>query len=164
MELIPLDDHDVPLVEIWLNKEHVKRWYEIPRLGITIDDWMLEIYERNRKFKWLTYLIALWQGQPIGLCQYYKSVDSDENFGSLPLEGSFGIDYLIGDETYLGKGLGKRMVRSLVDKIFSFPDAQRVTANIDKDNRVSQKTLLSCGFSLVDAERCRYFIQKLQNH
>ena len=67
MELIPPDGHNVPLVESWFNKEHVKRWYEIPRLGITIDDGMFEINVRNRKFKWLMYLIALWQGHSIGL-------------------------------------------------------------------------------------------------
>lgn len=52
------------------------------------------------------------------------------------------------------------MVTLLLDKIFSFSDAQRVTADIDKDNISSQKTLLSCGFKLLDTGRSRYiFIQ-----
>lgn len=40
LELRMLEDGNLPLVEGWLNKKHVKRWYEIPRLNITIDDWM----------------------------------------------------------------------------------------------------------------------------
>lgn len=160
LELRLLCDHDVSLVEIWLNKEHVKKWYEIPHMGITIDDWLSEINERNGEFKWLTYLIAMWDGSPIGLCQYYKCVDSDEDFGTLPLTGSYGIDYLIGEEAYLGKGLGKEMVALLVKRIFSFPDTQRVTADIDEENLASAKTLLSCGFSLFDAENSRYVLQK----
>lgn len=156
LELRLLDDNDVSLVEVWLNKEHVKRWYEIPHLGVSIDDWVHELKERNGEFQWLTYLIALWQNRPIGLCQYYKCLDSDEDFGSLPLTGSYGIDYLIGEESYLGKGLGKGMISLLVDKIFSFPDAQRVTADIDNDNEASKKSLLSCGFTLLDAEGSRY--------
>ena len=160
LELRLLNDNDVSLVEVWLNKEHVKKWYEIPHLGIAIGDWMSEIKERNGKFQWLTYLIALWQGRPIGLCQYYKCVDSDEDFGTLPLTGSYGIDYLIGEESHLGKGLGKGIITLLVNKIFSFPDAQRVTADIDKDNKASEKALLSCGFTLLDVEHSRYVIQK----
>lgn len=39
LELRLFNDSDMPLVKVWLNKEHVKRWYEIPRMGITIDDW-----------------------------------------------------------------------------------------------------------------------------
>lgn len=164
LELRLLDDHDISLVEAWLNKEHVKRWYEIPHLGITIDDWMSEIKGRNGEYQWLTYYIALWQGHPIGLCQYYKCVDSDEDFGTLPLTGSYGIDYLIGEESYLGKGLGKGIITLLVDKIFSFPDAQRVTADIDENNKASEKALLSCGFALFDAERSRYVIQKANEY
>lgn len=161
LELRLLGDSDIPLVERGLNKEHVKRWYEIPHLGVTIDDWMTEIKERNGQYQWLTHLIVLWQECPIGLCQYYKCVDScDEDFGTLTLTGSYGIDYLIGEEDYIGKCLGKRMISLLVNKIFSFQDAQIVTADIDKDNKASERVLLSSGFKLLDAESSRYILQK----
>ena len=162
LELRVLEDSDISLIERWMNKEHVKRWYEIPDLGVTINDWMFEIKERNGQFQWLTHFIVLWQGCPIGLCQYYKCADSDEDFGILPLTGSYGIDYFIGEEAYIGKGLGKSMIAALVDKIFSLQDAQIVTADIDKDNKASEKTLLSCGFKLLDSKRSRYIIQKVK--
>ena len=161
LELRLLNDSDIPLIEIWLNEEHVKRWYEIPHLGITINDWISELKEHKGEFKWITYLIVLWQDRPIGLCLYYKCVDSsDEDFGTLPLTGSYGIDYLIGEKSYLGKGLGKGIITLLVDKIFSLQDAQRVTADIDKNNKASEKTLLSCGFKLMDTASSRYVIYK----
>lgn len=161
LELRLLNDNDIPLIEIWLNKDHVKRWYEIPHLGITIDDWLYEIKEYKGEFQWITYLIAMWKNRPIGLCLYYKCVDSsDEAFGTLPLIGSYGIDYLIGEETYLGKGLGKEIITLLVNKIFSLQDAQRVTADIGKNNKASEKTLLSCGFKLLDIDSSRYIIYK----
>lgn len=160
LELRLLNDGDVSSVKVWLHKEHVRRWYEIPHMGITIDDWMHEIDERNREYHWITYLIAMWQGRPIGLCQYYKCVDSDEDFGTLPLTGSYGIDYLIGEEVHLGKGRGKGIISLLAEKIFSFPDARRITADIDKNNKASENALLSCGFTLYDAECSRYVIQK----
>ena len=161
LELRLLNDSDIPLIEIWLNKEHVRRWYEIPELGITINDWISELKEYKGEFQWITYLIVLWQDHPIGLCLYYKCVDSsDEDFGTLPLTGSYGIDYLIGEESYLGKGLGKGIITLLVDKIFSLQDAQRVTADIDKNNKASEKTLLSCGFKLLDTGSSRYVIYK----
>ena len=161
LELRLLNDSDIPLIEIWLNKEHVRRWYEIPELGITINDWISELKEYKGEFQWITYLIVLWQDRPIGLCLYYKCVDSsDEDFGTLPLTGSYGIDYLIGEESYLGKGLGKGIITLLVDKIFSLQDAQRVTADIDKNNKASEKTLLSCGFKLLDTGSSRYVIYK----
>lgn len=160
LELRLLNDHDISLVEKWLHNEHVKRWYEIPRLGVTLDDWMSEIKNRNNEFKWLTHLIVMWQGKPIGLCQYYKCEDSDEYFGNLPIEGTYGIDYLIGEEDCLGKGVGKKMIIELINKIFSFPDSLRITADIDKNNKASEGVLLSCGFVLFDTIQSRYVIHK----
>lgn len=161
LELRLLKDDDLSLVQDWLNREHVKRWYEIPHLGVSIEDWIHELKERNGEFKWLTHLIVLWQGRPIGFCQYYKCEDSkEEEFTAMPIEGSYGIDYLIGEEAYLGKGLGTKMIASLVDRLFSYPDAQRITADIDRENKASERTLLSCGFELFDSEACRYILYK----
>lgn len=161
LELRALCDDDISLVETWLNKEHVKEWYEIPHMGVTIADWVHEIRERGGAFRWITHLIALYDGTPIGFCQYYKCKDSaDEDFGTLSIRGSYGIDYLIGEESYLGKGLGKGIVTSLVDMIFSFQDAKRVTADIDNNNKASRKTLFSCGFTLLDAEGSRYVLHR----
>lgn len=159
IELRLLNDDDISLVEAWLNREHVRKWYEIPHLGVSINDWVYELKERNGEFKWLTHLIVLWQGSPIGLCQYYKCEDSrDEDFGTLPIKGSYGIDYLIGEESCLGKGLGKEMITSLVNVVLSLPDAKRVTADIDKKNKASERTLLSCGFELLDIRGSRYVL------
>ncbi len=98
LELRKLEDKDITLVERWLNTPHVKRWYEIPHLGVSIDDWMTERKERHEEYKWLTHLIVVWQGCPIGMCQYYKCADSlEEDFGTLLLKGAYGIDYLIGE-------------------------------------------------------------------
>jgi RimJ/RimL family protein N-acetyltransferase len=161
LELRPLNDNDISLIAVWLNKEHVKKWYEIPHMGVTIADWLHEIMEHNGDFRWITYFIAMYNGSPIGLCQYYKCADStDEDFGTLTIEGSYGIDYLIGEEAYLGKGLGKGIITLLIDRIFSFPYAERVTADIDKDNKASAGALLSCGFELLDEESCRYVLCK----
>lgn len=157
IELRLLNDDDISLVETWLNREHVRKWYEIPHLGVSINDWVYELKERNGEFKWLTHLIVLWQGSPIGLCQYYKCEDSrDEDFGTLPIKGSYGIDYLIGEESCLGKGLGEEMITSLVNEVLSLPDAKRVTADIDKKNKASERALLSCGFELLDIGGSRY--------
>ena len=150
-----LEDSHLPLVESWLNKDHVKRWYDIPG-ECSIEDWIAEIKDRNGEFQFLTHLIALHEGNPIGFCQYYKCVDSDEDWGPLPLEGSYCIDYLIGEESYIGKGFGKGLINQLVNEIFLKPEAVRVAADIDEENIASEKALLASGFVLFDVQRNRY--------
>ncbi|MEO2190051.1 GNAT family N-acetyltransferase [[Clostridium] innocuum] len=60
----------------------------------------------------------------------------------------------------IGKGLGKDMLKLLVKRIFSFPDAYRITADIDRENHASEKTLLSCGFTLQNPVKSRYILLK----
>ncbi|MCC8167457.1 MAG: acetyltransferase, partial [Planctomycetes bacterium] len=72
--------------------------------------------------------------------------------------------YLVGEESLLRKGHGKRMIAVLVEKIFSLTDAQRVTASIDDRNTASKRALLANGFFLFDAERSRYVLDKTRRN
>ena len=85
LQLREFTESDLALAEAWLHKAHVRKWYEIPQLGVTLADWMMEYKERNGKYQWITHLIVMWQEKPIGLCQYYKATDSEEDFGTLLL-------------------------------------------------------------------------------
>lgn len=157
LELRPLCGADIPLVEEWLNKEHVKRWYEIPEMGVTIADWSAEIRAYKGEYRWITYLIVLLSGQPVGLCLYYKCTDSvGEDFGSLPLEGAYSIDYMIGEQSCIGKGMGKEMINLLIEKIASLPDAVLVTADADRENRASVGVLTACGFETLEPQKGQF--------
>ena len=52
------EDNDLQLFETWLNKEYIKKWFEVPDI-CTIDDWLHEVKNRNDEFKWIKYFIAL---------------------------------------------------------------------------------------------------------
>lgn len=57
---------------------------------------------------------------PIGFCKYYDCYDARglEYWFTVNTPGdTFSIDYLIGDEAYLGKGYGKAIVALLSNAI-----------------------------------------------
>jgi len=154
-----LNDNDVQLVESWLNKEYIKKWFEVPGL-CSIDDWLSEINGRNDRFKFLTHLIVLWGENPIGFCVYYKCADAGEDwYGDTPLSGTYSIDYLIGEEEYLGKGIGKSIIALLIKEIFSLTDSERIIVQPDEENRASCNSLLSNNFSF-DTKNNVYLITK----
>ena len=156
LALKKLEDCDILLVDRWLQQAHIKKWYDIPG-ECTVDDWLDEIKARKDAFAFLNHFIVLNTDKPIGFCQYYKCADSpEEDWGALPLEGAYCIDYFIGEVGYLGKGFGTKTIQTLVDTIFSLADARCVVADVDKDNIASARALLSAGFKMYDAERFRY--------
>lgn len=136
-----LHDEDIPLLKAWLHKEHVSKWYENP------DSWLAEVDGRFDTYSFINHFIALYDGNPIGFCQYYTCADANEDwYGEISPVGSYSIDYLIGEENYLGKGFGKAIVDLLVKTVFSLNEAQRIIVLPEMENTASCNTLLANGF------------------
>jgi Acetyltransferases, including N-acetylases of ribosomal proteins len=150
LKIRAFEDDDLQLLNKWLNKKYIKKWFEVPDI-CTIDDWLHEVKNRNGEFNWLSYFIVQSDDCPVGFCTYYKCVDAKEDwYDNISLDGVYSIDYLIGEEEYLGKGIGKKMIAKLVEMIFEHEDAKRIIVQPDKNNRASSSVLLSNGFIFED--------------
>lgn len=137
-----LCNEDVALFEKWLYIPHVEKWYHEPL------DWIDEVQKRNDEFSFLHHFIAEVEGKPIGFCQYYEYRHSGEDWhGNTDTNGTYSIDYLIGDPKYLGKGLGKGIIQILIEKIKLQNNAKRIIVQPEQENKASCNTLLSCGFT-----------------
>lgn len=95
-----LSNCDMPIIKQWLHTERIKKWYGEP------EEWIQEIANVDGTFDWIDKYIALYENQPIGFCQSYDCSMSPKGFewDNEP-SGTYGIDYMIGDEAFLGKAL-----------------------------------------------------------
>ncbi|MDT2687614.1 GNAT family N-acetyltransferase [Enterococcus gallinarum] len=144
LTLRPLTN-EIELVDRWLRKEYIKKW-----LG-SAEDWLTEIRNETGEFDYIHHFIVLLDDKPIGFCQYYAC---EKTIKGYPWEhepvGTFGIDYFIGEETYLKKGFGNRLIKSLVNHILSHEQAGRIIADPVPENQVSIAVLEKNGFKLDD--------------
>lgn len=153
IRLRPLAESDLPLLERWLHAPHVARWYENPQ------DWLTEVRGRNGAFRFLRHFIVLADNTPVGFAQYYPYEASGETWqGSLPVRGTYSIDYLIGEPDFLGRGCGRETVRRLVERIAAEPDARRVIVYPEEENAASRRTLRSAGFGF-DADNGVFLLE-----
>ena len=137
----PLADKDIELVRHWLCQEHIRPWYDAP------EEWLREIRGREGEFFFIHHLIVCEKGRSIGFCQYYRCQESGEpEYRTFWRMKSHSIDYLIGERDYLGRGLGKALVSSLVHLVFSQTDAGVIVVQPERDNDASRATLIACGF------------------
>ena len=142
LQLRPLCNEDIAFFEQWLSMPHVAQWYHDPL------DWLDEVKKRNDEFSFLHHFMVELEGLPIGFCQYYEYRHSGEDWhGDTDQNGTYSIDYLIGDPKCLGKGFGREMVRLLIEKIKLHGNAKRIIVQPEQENKASCGTLLSCGFS-----------------
>jgi hypothetical protein len=60
LRLKPVEDSDIGLLENWLNKDYILKWYH------DADDWLKEIKERNGEFSFLHHFIVVKNDKLIG--------------------------------------------------------------------------------------------------
>lgn len=138
-------DSDISLIKEWLNKDYIHRWFKHPA------NWIGEIEKRKSEFSWINHFIAAVNGNPIGFCQYYPCKNSDEDCWGEYSKCAFSIDYLIGEEKFLNKGYGKKIVEFLEKKIFSIEGARFIAVMPDKENTNSSRLLSACGYKYLQA-------------
>lgn len=135
-------DSDIKLFKIWLYTPHVEKWYENPL------SWIDEIEKRNKEYSWIHHFIVECEGKPIGFCQYYEYCNSEETWhGNTEIDGTYSIDYLIGDTNYIRKGLSKEIISSLISKIKLCDNAKLIIVQPESDNSASCRALLSSKFN-----------------
>lgn len=158
LTLRAFSDGDVPLFTKWLHADHAACWYS-PAEG-----WLEEVAQRMDKYRWITHFIAVYDGIDIGFCQYYPYEKGGENWhGTIDTRGTYSIDYLLGEPAYLKQGLGAAMVQSLMDKVFSLPDAKQIIVQPESENVASCNTLLSAGFTY-DSKNSLYVFERTESY
>ncbi len=143
LTLRPVSDKDLPLLRTWLNKDYILKWYE------DIEAWLYEIENRNEEFSWIHHFIVMGEEAPIGFCQYYDCYDANamEEWYSVTQKGStFSIDYLIGEENYLGMGYGKAIVRLVTEAVEQTAQSSTIIVQPESDNIPSNRALIANGY------------------
>ena len=155
LKLKRITDEDVKLIESWLRKDYIIKWFS------DADEWLHEVKNRDGEFSFISHFIVMNKERTIGFCQYYKCVDAKEEwYGDTVIDGAYSMDYLIGEEEFIGKGLGKEIIRLLNDEIFSLPDSKMIILKPEEDNKPSCNALLANGF-LFNSEYRFYFKRKI---
>ncbi len=147
----PFQDKDVALFTSWLHKDYIMKWYRDP------GDWVTEINGRHDEYAWIHHFMVMDCETPIGFCQYYDCYDAKdlEDWYTVTKRGTYSIDYLIGNEEYLGKGYGKEIIRALTGHIKDTEDAREIVVQPDEDNDASTGVLLANGY-VYDKQRKYY--------
>lgn len=80
-------------------------------------------------------------------CQYYDCFDAQEEWYSVNQPNEvFSIDYLIGEEEFLRKGSGEKIVALLIDKIYIPHSKATLVVQSENNNIASCKALMANGF------------------
>ena len=144
----PLERVDLPLLARWLAEPLVSRWWaHDPSPEAVLADFgpVLEGSDPTE------VELACAGDRPFGLLQRYTFADNPEYVAELapvhPVpEGALSIDYLIGEPSARGRGLGAAMIAAAVARGFAdHPEASDVLVPVALGNRSSWRALRRAG-------------------
>lgn len=124
----------------WMQEKHVGPYFREE------DGWLAEIAQNLEKDDWVFHFIVEKDGCPVGFAQYYDVSKAPEGVWSASPAGSAGIDYMVGEPSLTGMGIGTAIVELLVGKVTETAAYRNVIADPDEGNTASVRVLEKNGF------------------
>jgi RimJ/RimL family protein N-acetyltransferase len=142
----PLAEPDLRLLYEWLQREHVKRWWNDRETFAEVVEHYLPSIEGRDPTN--LYLIVD-DDEPAGFIQTYAVAGYPEYRDLVGVEdGVAGVDLFIAQEERTGRGLGSEALRLFVEEIvFSEPGTHACIADPDAENVASLRAFEKAGFA-----------------
>lgn len=131
-----LSSNDFLKLYEWCKQEFVYEWFEQRILSY---DEIVNKYERKLKEGKQDLYIILYDDKDIGLVQIYKYNDN-----------TYEYDLFIGEEEYLNKGIGTKVVNKVNSIIYDKYKVDSIILRPFKRNIRAIKCYLKCGFKTID--------------
>lgn len=138
---------DLAQVARWLDEPHVARWWRDPS---DIDS-VTATYGPCITGEDPTEVFVIEvDGEPVGLIQRYRHDHYPEWDSTVGIADAAGIDYLVGDTSLVGKGVGTAAIATFAaDTLARYPDIECVVAAPQQANVASWRALEKAGFRRV---------------
>ena len=139
----PLEQSHLDLLCKWMNKPHVKEWWNDGLTCLQIK----EKYQRRVGGATILPFIVYLDKRPIGFIQYYFADKVDDVPWIHEREGVVGIDQFIGEEDLINQGLGTQMIKGFIEKLAVKASIKKIITEVDPRNLRAQRCYEKVGFS-----------------
>ncbi len=138
---------DLPMVTRWRQSDHVHRWW-VSDGEPTMESITLAYGPGIDGMTPTRMWVAEVNGRSVGMVQDYLIANYPDYAVLAPTIDAVGLDYLVGDPHWLGRGIGTRMLWAwLVRMRRRFPEATACFAAPDHRNEASLRVLDKVGFT-----------------
>lgn len=135
---------DLPLLHEWLSRPHVAEWWAPTPAWNEMADEFVPFMDAGGRFRGY---IALEGAREIGYIQSYVVKGVGDGWWEDEQDpGARGIDQFLAHAEQLGRGLGTRMVRTFVARLFDDPAVSHVQTDPDPRNARAIRCYEKAGF------------------
>jgi RimJ/RimL family protein N-acetyltransferase len=143
----PLCRDDLAMLHEWLQRPHVKKWWNEPSsLAQFQHDYLLPGLDESSTRAY----IAILEGSPIGFIQSYVVKTSADGWWENETDpGARGIDQFLANADQLGQGIGSSLIRAFIEQLFKDPSVTTVQTDPSPGNERAIRCYRRAGFVAV---------------
>ena len=142
-----MTEHDLAMLYEWLNRSHIVEWWGGEEARPTLADVQEQYLPSVLAQESVTPYIAMLNGEPIGYAQSYVALGSGDGWWEEETDpGVRGIDQSLANASQLGKGLGTKLVRALVELLFNDPEVTKIQTDPSPSNLRAIRCYEKAGF------------------
>ena len=146
LDFRPLTEADCDLIAGWRAADHIVRWFGPSGSHADVVACYLDYVSGTAGRR--GYLVLL-DGSPLGFVESYRIDEQPRYFANLGVTepGAVGMDFFIGLQEHIGKGLGTEIIRRFIaEELFSSGEATACYAAPEVSNLRSIKAFERAGF------------------
>lgn len=142
-----LQEKDKELLVKWLTNSLVLQYYEGRDNPHHLDQVEGKFYRRKDE---ATRCIVAYKGITIGYAQYYKvNPETSDITDYFEKENVYGMDQFIGETNYWNKGIGEKLVTSMVTFLLTEKHANTIIMDPQMTNERAIRCYEKCGFKKI---------------
>lgn len=142
-----MTEHDLAMLYEWLNRSHIVEWWGGEEARPTLADVQEQYLPSVLAQESVTPYIAMLNGEPIGYAQSYVALGGGDGWWEEETDpGVRGIDQSLANASQLGKGLGTKLVRALVELLFNDPEVTKIQTDPSPSNLRAIRCYEKAGF------------------
>ncbi len=143
----PLTQQHLPMLREWLLRPHVAQWWgDAESIAELHSDYILAAGEPNATRAYIAKLGA----EPIGFIQSYVVMGSGGGWWEDETDpGARGIDQFLCEARQLNQGIGRRMIRAFVSRLFGDAGVSVIQTDPDPTNLRAVRCYAAAGFRAV---------------
>jgi GrpB-like predicted nucleotidyltransferase (UPF0157 family)/RimJ/RimL family protein N-acetyltransferase len=145
IEFRAFDAVDIPLLRDWFGQPHVAGFWQEPKDETVFRDKFLRKLNERGVYSYIVYV----NDTPVGYIQEYEAHLVGGGWWPEAKPGTFGIDQLIGEPSFVNKGLGTLFIRRFIEGLFSDPKVKEIIADPEPNNDRAIRVYEKVGFKRV---------------
>lgn len=143
-------DYDFKLLYNWCKNEYIYKWFEQRELSF---DEIVAKYQKKLNSKKQDLFIIKYDNHEIGFLQIYKFENDIDLKCIKKNQNIYEFDLFIGEEKYLDKGIGTKIVSVVNNMIYSKYNADAIILRPFERNIRAIRCYEKCGYKIVDQYR-----------